>query len=287
MHAAKATELTAWLVACPLMLDASFPRSVDELDVAREAVLELDELVSGPNYELVLTPELAVLSTLVEWGGAGAGELYDLQRLMRDQILSPAGRTVIVDFKVPSGAVDYAEAPCALGRGFGDEWRVEVGRLGTICAQAGVSEPFVGVACARSLAGEPMCVFPAVSPPADTVMACGANDLDQLGSAYEPVYDPAVVRSRVPLSTIDAHWAKLGALGIRDADGSSHLKVLEFAGRSWPYDINDDPIPHNNLRTLARCTGLPRNWVKTILLTGDGPELRPIVSRSPDFLSIR
>lgn len=262
------------LCVSPVILDQSFPRSANELSAVAIALGELQQIAATDAAHIVLTPSMANFIDFFEWGSPPRPYdiLTEIHRLMVQWLLQPHER--IIWIKCAANAKDYP-VPCTNPQGeLLEFWSKEVEELAVAHkASRGARRSFIGIACPYLFLeaaephqcgyGEQDAEFPLVGP---------TSFLNMLDDAYEWVLPHDLHQKLV---SFRAARDNIGAIGgtIRGST-ASHFEVTFRNGRTWPLDINTDPLPDRFIDELGPITGLPRNVVKFCLLEGRLPPAR-------------
>lgn len=266
--------MTALLCLPPAILDQSFPRSLDELQLAATSIGAIMEGFQKEEFELIV-PEIfsEFASELFEWtDAADQALLFEVHRALANLFLVPHGlhaidTTVVRQWRphpVPSGC----EA-----QGFIAIWADEAGKLLAIHdASRNRANGFcIGIACANAFSGEALGSYS--GPIQHAFPLCGPEEIGELQDAFIWVTSDNITRKDVSYADAKRHLPVIGGT-VHPQHGSSHHRV-EFAGaRSWVLDSNDDPVPEFYLRELVPITGMPLKAIKQALITGELPERR-------------
>lgn len=261
------------LCLSPVILDQSFPRTEVELRNVGIALGDIQEIVeTTDSVHVALTDAIASFIEFFEWGHplCPYDQLEQIHRLMVQWLLQPSER--IVWFKC-SATTERYPVPCTNSEGdLLDFWAEDMAVLARAHeAKTGGREAFIGIACpylfARTVAVHPCRYlqseeggFPIVGP--DTYES-------SLADAYEWVLPHDLHQKLV---TIRSAKANIGAIGgtIRRSS-ATHYEVTFPGGRTWPLDVNTDPLPPRFIKELEESTGLPDDVIKFALLEGELP----------------
>jgi len=258
----------------PVLLDHSFPRSDEELETIATAFGRLQELVDLDEAHLILTRSMENFVDFFEWTTSGSAHhlLQDLYNLIVQWLLQPNERIIHRNF---SATELLHKIPCASSSGLLSEfWSQDVGGLAAHCKAFPVrGKPFIGIACPYLFAdpiqrnscfeNASICSFPIVGD---------ENFRAELDDAYEWVLPSDIHQKLVPFREARRNIGILGGV-ITRITASHH--IVEFSGaRSWPLDINTDPIPDRFLNELETITGYTRDVIKSALISGRMPAKR-------------
>lgn len=264
--------MPSWVCPPPLLLDLSFPHSMEELTAAEDALVDLDGRLDSGEAILVLTPMMGLLLTEVDYS-CGAGQVAHISGWLESIVMGKGNHVVWFDPEEGDGAL-HPEMPCCAA-GNSELWRESAQSISRGLRAAGAPVGAIGVVCIGASAGGDLC--PSWPVDASHLVLVSTRDLGQLESAYKYEYDPSVLARPCSLQSVRDHHKLLGATSIkRKRVGGSHVESAVFpGGRPWPLDVNDDPIPEKNITSLQRCARLPGPYVRTVLNTGHPPARRP------------
>lgn len=264
-----------WICPSPLLADLSFPHSAIELEYMESALLDLVERLEAGEAVLVLTPMMGLMLSEVDYSCSPA-QVAHISGLLYSLIMDKGSHVVWFDADSVGSGTHPGVACCDQGNIA--LWLQSAQSISEALRLADAPVGAIGVMCARASAGADICESWAASD--SWLRLVSTRNLETLGCAYFYEYDAGVLSRPCALDAVRHHYGLLGATGIeKRISGGSHVEVLVFpGGRPWPIDLNDDPIPDNNLRSLARCSGLPAQYVRTVLNTGMRPARRPWLS---------
>ncbi len=269
--------MTPLLCLSPALLDHSFPKDDDELWKVLDSLGQIQEHLEMAIIGLIMTDSLRSIADPKNFDFSRYAEcpqLRDIVRLIRQWVLQPHEGIEAIHV---SGVQDheYQSHPVPRGcegKGLVEIWQDEVGRIlfvhDTVCEG---SQFFIGVACDSAFAGgllgeynnpDNTRTFPLVGP----------NEIVNLSSAYVWNVPHDVIRKQISLGDFRKNHRYIRAIRISPPSGGSHCKVEFDGARSWPLDINYDPIPREHLRTLSQTTGYPVKVLKHCLINGQYPE---------------
>jgi hypothetical protein len=263
----------------PRLADHTFPRDDYELRLVARALGELSHLVESHSVRILRTDLFQTLLTDFRWDANGGlkNQIY-----MHLNLWFLQGKAVAV--KADTGGRPYKTHPipegCRTQQRLEELWADELGRLlvpHDDHARSG--EYFIGVACERAFAGEPIghyephtCsrCFPLVGP-----LNCDCRqDGSILADAFVHKVPPDYSQTEVSFEAEKKNCFALGASEVRRPTRGSHYKVKFPGARSWPLDANNDPVPENYLKELEPITGHPLPTIIYALREGRLPPLR-------------
>lgn len=260
----------------PLILDQSFPRNRNELRTAGIALGELAESARRGEAILAITNVLEEFVSGFDWarGGAEHALLSEIYRLISDWLLQPHSNQVKLDLSAVDQYVPHLLPVNCDGAGLAFYWQDELGRLlEAHDSNAGVRPKFCGgVVCDSSFSGGPRGQYRGA--PQRSFPLVGRDDLDTLEDAYEWQVDDDVSRRKVSVSMAMKNCSILGASRVDKPNGGSHYRVVFPGERSWPLDVNVDPIPAKFLKELVPIAHLPYLVIRSVLLNGALPQRR-------------
>jgi hypothetical protein len=264
------------LCLSPALLDQSFPKDDNELYRVLEALGEIQRYLEESRFGLIMTEYLRMIAS-EEFCYTRFTEceyLRDINRLIQQWVLQPNNGIENVNLDEIENVQNHPPPMNYLSRGLIELWQEEVGKLlyvhDTLCVH---NEYFVGVACDSAFAGgelgeysnpDNQRAFPLVGP--ETIIT--------LSDAYEWDIPPEIGAKNVTLDNFYKNYRYIYATDISapSGRGGSHCPVHFIGRRSWPLDINYNPILHDHLRTLSRTTVLPVNVLKDSLINGRFPK---------------
>jgi len=264
------------LCPSPVILDHSFPRSLEDLRSAARALGELMYVVDQGRAGLALTGALRQFVELFEWERVPAEMpvLLEVHRL--SALLFMAEHPGLIELAVPAAEAGQAEPHPrprdASDGGLVDYWCSEVGELYALHEHASTPKGrfCVGVACAGLFSGN---ASPGYEPP-DAVRVfplVGPDELDVLVDAFD--WDVPADSDRQKVSFADAYrnLRTIGAERIEPPKGGSHYKVRFPGARPFALDPNVDPLPDRFLEELTEITSYPLRVVRFALKKGRLP----------------
>jgi hypothetical protein len=258
----------------PKMLDQSFPRNTDELNIVSTALGEMQRLLKADEIHIILTQSIQRLAGTFEWVNSPSYPLLmEIYTLVSRWFLNPHEGLIIPNLLDVNS---YKPHPMPKGcdtKVFSNTWSDEVGKLlvkHDINADRG--KFYIGVGCESALCGMTLgsysCsagerVFPLVGP----------KEIKTLDDAYIWKCSGDVLRMNIPLNSAISNCGVLGASHVEPPNGGSHYKAI-FPGkqRSWIIDSNYDPVPDKYVRELESITGFELVAIKYALLEGKLPD---------------
>ncbi len=263
------------ICASPIILDQSFPRNKNELNIIAISLGELQDYIEKDKIHLILTAGLRDLIDEFDWNPSRPYPLLnEIYRLITHWFLQPNNRLVEINVE---HVKKHEPHPVPIGtenEGLVDFWADELGKILTLHDEYSTrNEFFIGVACEPAFANNDTCqydiqndsrVFPLVGP----------DTLDQLNDAYKWDIPPNIRQKSVSFNDALKNVSILGATAIDSPSGGSHYKVKFEGERPWTLDPNVDPVPDRFLRELTCITHYPLLVIKTALINGCIPEKR-------------
>jgi hypothetical protein len=265
----------------PNVVDQTFPRSNEELRLVQRALSRLVLTAQEEKCVILLTGMLSDFILCLDQGFCWEvmsryPELHVIYRILAELGLQQHGVTRLNVSAIK--LVDKHPLPAGIeANEFAAKWADELGRLHTL--HASLCSPgsfFIGVACTLAFAGENLGSYnnPTSLPALPLV---GPDQVHHLDDAFK--WDiPAGMHDR-KVSFGDAYH-RIRFLGgeVHNPSGSSHYQVRFRGARTWPLDVNVDPIPDRFLKQLEPITGQSIEVIKYVLLNGRFPKR---VSRLP------
>lgn len=262
----------------PNIVDHTFPRSNNELRLVQKALLKLTVIAEEEKCLILLTRVLSdFIVSLDQTFCWEVIERYpDVQIIYR--VLAELGLQQHGVKRVDVSELQLVHThPLPAGvesNAFSLRWTEELGRLWTLHSKnCAIGRYFIGIACTLAFAGQPkgnyenpdnLPTFPLVGP-------------DETGNLDDSLkWDvPAGIGER-KVSFKDAH-NRIALLGgtVHKPTGSSHYQVRFEGARTWPLDVNIDPIPERFLKQLEPITGQKLEVIKYVLLNGVWPRRVP------------
>jgi len=266
------------LCPSPQLLDQSFPRGQAELLLVATALGEIERCLSDNSAGVILTGTLQSYIELFDFQRTEPYPLLtDIYQLLVRWFLQPHSGIVRVPVETVLHAPSHPVPAECQHDALVEVWADEVGRILVLHDRyCSAQEFFIGVACARGFAGEPLGqysnphgirAFPLVAP----------GDLGDLEDAYRWDVPQDFTGRLVSFEDAKKNCPLLGAKEVREPHGGSHYQV-KFPVRTWPLDKNYPYVPERYLRELVAITGYPLSVVKYALITG---KLPPRVLRLP------
>lgn len=264
------------LCPSPVLLDQSFPRDEDQLNLVAVALGEVIGCVERNEAHLLLTETLREFVESFDWNPPRPFSLLtDIHRLLSLLYLQPNERLIMVDV---ASVGSYEPHPIPKGcenTGLIELWADELGKILTLHDQCYTESFFIGIACECAFSGEEaneyknpdeLRAFPLVGP----------DDLPNLEDAFEWTPTKSSFNDiRLMEVSFDAAQRNIDVLGAIRVEnprgGGSHYIVIFNGGRSWPLDKNTDPVPERFLKQLIPITGYPLLVIKHALIFGELP----------------
>lgn len=275
------------LTPSPIILDQSFPRDENELREVAWALGEIVGYLERDDIHLLLTETLRdfVEDTSIEWNQAPGpqGILREIYNLFSQWFLQRHSRLIEIDV---SQVDNYSAHPIPQrceNQGMIELWSDELGRIlaihDTCCDRDSF---FIGVTCSSAFAGSNLTGYTRQADERCFPMV-GPNNLETLSDAYEWELPHDMHRRSVSFASAKKNCRVIGAKNVRDPSSGSHY-IVEFDGqRSWPLDINTDPIPKRFLKQLISITKYPLEVIQFALVTGEMPKQVLKFTRSQQY----
>jgi hypothetical protein len=258
----------------PNIVDHTFPRSNHELRLVQKALLRLTVIAEEEKCLILLTRVMSDFIVSLDqtfcWEVmATYPEVQIIYRVLAELGLQQHGVK-----RVDVAAIQLVHAhPLPAGiesNAFSLKWAEELGRLCTLHSRNCVpGRFFIGVACTSAFGGEQkgnyenggnLPTFPLVGP----------NEVDDLDDSLEWDVPAGMHERKVSFKDAYNRIALLGGI-VHKPTGSSHYQVRFKGARTWPLDINIDPIPDRFLKQLEAITGKKLEVIKYVLLSGEWP----------------
>ncbi len=266
--------MVALVCGSPLMLDHSFPRSYQEMQLVAITLGEITKQIDNEEIELVITKELEQIIVEMDWNNRTDDYplLIDIHRHLSKLFLRKHNQLVCLDL---AAICDHSLHPTPMGcsiAGLVEIWADEVGKLLKVhdeCCRG--NNFFIGIACEKAYSGFSIGSFQRNGDRRHFPLI-GPDDIeDKLIDAYVWDIHPDIRRKSLWNSNIFENYKVIGAYRIERPSGDSHYKVRFKNKRPWALDINVDPVPNRFISELETITGLPAIVLKVALLTGSLP----------------
>lgn len=262
----------------PNVVDQTFPRSNQELQLVQKALLNLTVIAEKEECLILLTSILSDFIVNLDqtfcWEViARYPEVQIIYRVLAELGLQQHGVR-----RVDVAAIQLVHVhPLPAGiesNAFSLRWTEELGRLYTLHSKhCSPGEFFIGIACTSAFAGGKKGRYEnAANLPAFPLV--GPDEVGALDDSFE--WDiPAGTQAR-EVSFNDA-YNRIVLLGgtVHKPTGSSHYQVRFEGARTWPLDVNIDPIPNRFLKQLEPITKQKLVVIKYVLLNGEWPRRVP------------
>lgn len=261
----------------PLIMDHTFPRDENELQMAYDALGELQRLSSEETIHLALTDTLRQVVEEFDWTQSNRGEIpVRINMFLAQLFLQQHSALVTIDTDRVDTHTAHPLPKGSSNAGLPLFWSDEVGKICWLHAQETKGrEFFIGIACEHAFSGDALGKYdnPDNLPCLPLV---GPDELDTLTNAYTWEIPSNIHNQSVSFKDAYKHCSRLGAQRIENPSGhgGSHYKVLFRGKRPWILDPNNDPIPDRFLKELEDITGFPLAYIKTVLVTGNIPKLQ-------------
>jgi hypothetical protein len=277
--------MPALLCPSPVILDQSFPRSVEELRIVAVALGELQASVEKRQIQLVLTGVLQQIAEDIEWQRP-VGQyplLVDIHRLIVQLFLQPHQGLIAVRFPERLSVPPHPVYSKAIEGPRIETWCEELGQLLLVHNETRNGGPYyIGIACEHCFAGVAETDHAAAVGHAESGFpAVGPKDVGTLADAYYRHTPEDIHAQSVSFRQAKKNCRILGATAVLKPAGGSHYKVVfPNAPRPWPLDSNVDPIPDRFLAQLESISGFEKSVVIAALVTGELPQKRLKMCRS-------
>lgn len=256
----------------PLLLDHSFPRDRDELNVVLSALGEIEAYLQEERCYLLNTDTFADFVGSIDWTNPSSYPqiqiIYDfLVRLY----LQPSRN--VLSFTFPSiEVIDQHPLPVKCGMSeLSELWSHEMSVI--LHFHDTVSNSFfIGVACPYAFDGQETDTYPQSEQRKFPLV--GPDNLEMLEDAFEWIFPIGIFNQDVSFYLAKKNCFILGAEGVEAPPSGSHYKVRFKGSRPWILDPNNDPIPNTFLDELKTITGYPLGVIKMALIHGKIPERR-------------
>jgi hypothetical protein len=249
-------------------MDFSFPRSGFELADVETALLKLEEEIESESVSLVLTPMLGEMLAEVTYSG-NQGIVQHVYGVVQRWIMGKDGRVVWFN-QPPAPGSNHPLPPCST-KGNVSVWADEAKGISDALALSEAPFGAISALCVRATIGATPCE--AWSADDSRIRLCGLEDALKGPEAYQYVVDPDASKRSPSLASLRLNYKLIGGQGLRKSKrAGSHTQHLEFAaGRSWPLDVNYDPISGASMISLEKCSRLPAAYIRSALNTGQAP----------------
>lgn len=264
------------LCPSPVILDQSFPRDDDELNLVAVALGELQLYIEEDKAHLIVTNILRDLVADFEgfdWTPPSRDKIQgEIYRLIQQLLLRKHERLVQLDNYIDLSSIrEYSPHPIPKGcekQGLVEMWSDELGIILVLHEQCRKKdEYFIGVACEHGFAGEPIGEYDN-SENTRAFPLVGLENIDILADAYEWDTPKDIHQKPVSFQNAKKNIHIIGGT-IARTEGD-HFNVVFEGGRTWPLTLRD-PVPPPFLDELVPITHYPLKVIKTALITGKLP----------------
>jgi len=266
------------LCPSPIILDQSFPRDEDQLQLVAFALGTIIESVEKNDAHLLLTETLRDFVESFDWNPPRPfALLMEIHRMLSQLYLQPSDRLIMVEVSEVEGYQRHPIPQGCVATGLIELWSDELGKILELHDRCSDDNGFfIGIACESAFAGEGPCFYPSDGEQRAFPLV-GPQNLSDLEDAY--VWHPTKMSfndlrlREVSFDLVRKNVEVIGAARIeKPRGGGSHFMVTFRRGRSWPLDKNTDPLPELFLKELIPITGYPLNVIKYALIFGELPE---------------
>ncbi|MBE2184482.1 MAG: hypothetical protein IAE89_13720 [Anaerolineae bacterium] len=256
----------------PLLLDHSFPRDRDQLDIVLSALGEIEAYLQEEKCYLLNTDVFADFVESIDWSNPlSYPKIQIIYDFLARLYLQPSRN--VLHFVFPNTEVtDPHPLPVKSGTSeLSDLWSHEMAII--LQFHDTVSNPFfVGIACPYAFDGQEIDTYPQTEQRKFPLV--GQNDLQILEDAFDWIVPSEIFNQEVSFYLAKKNCFKLGAEEVEEPSGGSHYKVRFKGRRPWVLDPNNDPIPKAYLEELKTITGYSLGVIKMILIHGEIPKRR-------------
>jgi len=264
------------ICASPTVLDQSFPRDRDQLRAVAITLGEIQQQLKNNEIHLVLSEGLRELVQEFDWRNRGNDPLLrEIYNLLNQWFLKKHGGLIELTEADFSGVNRYQPHPIPIGCyniGLVEIWADEVGKLLSLHDKCCPNNSyFIGIACEQAYSGSTLQQYCTHNNPRYFPLVGPGEIPQRLVDAYVWIVQSSVRRKNVSVNNAIKNHKAIGAIRIEPPSGSSHYTMKFKKGRSWPVDINIDPIPDDFLTELVTITGYPLPVLRAALITGDVP----------------
>jgi len=258
------------LLPSPTILDQTFPRSRDELDLVAISLGELLNLLDNDQCGILLTNSLREFTEFFDWDRTGPYPLIsEIHRFLSLLTLQPHEHSFVFDTSNLSNTSHHPIPGSCTSAGLIQEWSIEAGKiLHAHTTQGDPRAPCIGIACALAFAGRNKDCYTA---PAAALPLVGPDEISKLHDIYDWKTPSDIHQKDVSFAEAKKNIFAIGATAVTPPKGSSHYIVKFKNNRNWPLDRNTDPIPLRFLGQLKQITGYPLDVIKTALIDGELP----------------
>jgi hypothetical protein len=262
----------------PNIIDHTFPRSNQELRLVQSALLKLTVIAEEEKCLILLTSVLSdfILNLDQTFCWEVIPRYPEVQIIYA--VLAELGLQQHGVKRVDVAAIQLVHThPLPAGiesNTFSLKWAEELGRLYTLhSTRCSPGKFFIAIACTSAFAGEQkgeyentgnLPAFPLVGP----------DEIDDLEDSLEWDIPAGTREHRVSFKDAYNRIVLLGGI-VQKPTGSSHYQVRFEGARTWPLDVNIDPIPDRFLKQLEPITRQKLAVIKYVLLNGKWPRRVP------------
>lgn len=264
------------LCPSPVILDQSFPRNDEELNLVAMALGELQLSFEEDKVDLILTETLKELVADFEgfdWTPPSRDKIQgEIYRLLQQLFLREHKRLIQLENYINLSSIrEYAPHPVpktCQKQGLVEMWADELGIMLILHDKCrNKDENFIGVACEQAFAGEPLGEYEN-NENSRVLPLVGPDNLEILADAYDWDTPKDIHQKTVSLQNAQKNIHVIGGT-IARCEGD-HFNVVFEGGRTWPLTLRD-PVPPPFLDELVPITHYPLRVIKTALITGKMP----------------
>jgi len=258
----------------PNVIDQTFPRSNEELELVTRALSGLILMAESEQCVILLTRVLSEFIIALDqtfcWEVIAQypGVEFIYRTLAQLGLQQHGVHRVDVSLVQPTHAHPLPEG--IESNEFSLKWADELGRLYTLHSEScSAGAFFIGIACTLAFAGEPKGSY--ANPDRLPVLPLvGPGEVSTLDDAFKWDIPPGFHTRKVSFRTALHRINLLGGLVTRPT-GSSHYQVRFQGARTWPLDCNIDPVPDRFLKQLEPITRQEIDVIKYVLLNAEWP----------------
>jgi hypothetical protein len=257
-----------------IALDQTFPRTADELDIARQTLAALNELSLDGSIVIGITDVLAEFVESFDGTTFANPDSRDTYNLLL-QICTAAHHGVVR----LSGDQDCDPHPIPAesekGSGLVEIWADEMGQLVAVHRQCGENEvTCAGLASALAFSERGKTHYDPTDVEKLRFALVGPNEIETLLPCKELRIE-ANLGGRIVIGIDDVYTNYAAIGGSHIEEGGEHPAIHFPNGDKWPFDKKwGDYIRDRLLAELRPVTGLELDMIKLALKTGRRPVLR-------------
>lgn len=270
------------LYPAPHLIDHTYTHSEEYVKLIASALADLLSMVSRGDAYLIVTDFMFNLLTLCDCTEPQPFISFIYRDLVK-LLINPSKYILHVDWLTKYKDKNFNEINCCTEFAFISDWASEVNVLVRLQqAYGNHAKPFIGIICQEELLSlcannqnNEICVKCCLNSPDNSIPLINGiiSDL-ALDSGFEWIHPSNNKRIRIRIQHIKKNFRVVGGFRLEPPYKDSHYKIHFPNGYSWPFSINDDPVPERYLEELSRGIDMPKDVLKAALFTGLPPILK-------------